>query len=84
MDTIDLLNIIALGETSRVQFKEILDSNDGIAAEMIAMSNSKGGVILFGVKDKTGEISGLSYQQLQDTGSKLATIATDFIKPQIR
>lgn len=83
MDTIDLLNIIALGETSRVQFKEILDSNDGIAAEMIAMSNSKGGVILFGVKDKTGEISGLSYQQLQDTGSKLATIATDFIKPQI-
>lgn len=83
MDSIELLNIISLGETSTVQFKERLGNDNSIAAEMIAMSNSKGGIILFGVTDKTGEIKGLSYQQLQETGNKLATIASDFVKPQI-
>ena len=83
MDTIQLLTTIALGETSTVQFKERLDNDTSIAAEMIAMSNTKGGIILFGIKDKTGEIRGLEYEQLQGTGNRLATIASDFIKPQI-
>ena len=83
MNTIELLNIIALGETSTVQFKELLDNDTSIAAEMIAMSNTKGGIILFGIKDKTGDIRGLEYEQLQATGNRLATIASDFIKPQI-
>ena len=83
MDVLELLNIINAGETSRVQFKEKLDNPDSIAAEMIAMSNSKGGMILFGIRDKTGEIIGLDYQQLQLTGNKLATIANDSVKPQI-
>ncbi len=83
MDALELLGLIGQGETSKVQFKQLLDSNDGIAAEMVAMSNSIGGVILFGVVDKTGAIVGLDYKQLQDTGNKLATIATDFVKPSI-
>ncbi len=83
MDVLELLNIINAGETSRVQFKEKLDNSDSIAAEMIAMSNSKGGMILFGIRDKTGEIIGLDYQQLQLTENKLATIANDSVKPQI-
>lgn len=83
MDVLELLNIIELGETSKVQFKEMLDSEPAIAAEMIAMSNSKGGIIIFGVKDKTGEIVGLDYVQLQKIGNRVATIATDSIKPQI-
>lgn len=83
MDTLELLNIIELGETSKVQFKELLDSEPAIAAEMIAMSNSKGGIIIFGVKDKTGEIVGLDYAQLQKIGNRIATIATDSVKPQI-
>lgn len=83
MDVLELLNIINAGETSRVQFKEKLDNPDSIAAEMIAMSNSKGGMILFGIRDKAGEIIGLDYQQLQLTENKLATIANDSVKPQI-
>ena len=83
MDTLELLSIIGRGETSKVQFKELLDSETSIAAEMIAMSNSKGGIIIFGVKDKTGEITGLDYEQLQKIGNRIATIATDSIKPQI-
>ena len=69
MNALELKNMIALGETSRVQFKEVMDSEPAIAAEMIAMSNAKGGVIIFGVKDKTGEIVGLDYSQLQKIGS---------------
>ena len=83
MNALELKNMIALGETSRVQFKEVMDSEPAIAAEMIAMSNAKGGVIIFGVKDKTGEIVGLDYSQLQKIGNRIATLATDAIKPQI-
>ena len=83
MDAIKLLEIIACGETSRVQFKQILDNQDKTASEMIAMSNSKGGMILFGVEDKNGKVEGLEYKELQELGNKLSTIANDFIKPSI-
>lgn len=82
MDTTELLDIISIGETSRVQFKQEMD-DDKFAAEMIAMSNSKGGVILVGIQDKTGKIIGLSYEQLQSYNNRLATVANDKIKPQI-
>lgn len=79
----ELLEIAACGETSKVQFKELLDNQASVAAEMVAMSNSKGGQILFGIKDKTGEICGLEYSQIQEIGNKLASIATELVKPQI-
>ncbi|MDR2732162.1 MAG: putative DNA binding domain-containing protein, partial [Fibromonadaceae bacterium] len=76
------MGIIKSGETSKVQFKLEFDNQDKIASEIIAMSNSKGGMIIFGVEDKTGAIVGLDYSNLQNTGNKLATIANDLIKPQ--
>lgn len=82
MNAIELLDIISAGETSKVQFKQEMD-DDKFSAEMIAMSNSKGGVILVGVKDKTGEILGLTYEQLQSYNNRLANVANDKIKPQI-
>lgn len=82
MKAIELIDIIGAGETSKVQFKQEMD-DDKFAAEMIAMSNSKGGLILVGVKDKTGEIIGLTYEQLQSYNNRLANIANDKIKPQI-
>ena len=78
----ELLDIVSAGETSKVQFKQEMD-DDKLAAEMIAMSNSKGGIILVGVKDKTGEILGLTYEQLQSYNNRLANVANDKIKPQI-
>lgn len=65
-----------------MQLKQEMDE-DKIAAEMIAMSNSKGGIILIGVKDKTGEVIGLTYEQLQLYNNRLATIASDKVKPQL-
>ena len=51
----DILKQIKAGEVSGVQFKErILDKYD-IACELIAFSNSHGGKLVVGIKDKTGE-----------------------------
>jgi predicted HTH transcriptional regulator len=83
MNSLELLDIISSGETSRVQFKKQLNNQDGFAAEMIAMANSKGGDILIGVEDKTGKVVGLDYRELQSIGSTIANIATNLVKPQI-
>jgi ATP-dependent DNA helicase RecG len=83
MNAIELLDIITSGETSKVQFKLEFDNQDKIAAEIVAMSNAKGGIIIFGVEDKTGAIVGLDYNSLQYIGNKLATIASDSVKPPV-
>ena len=83
MNTAELSDIINSGETSKVQFKREYDNQDKIAAEMIAMSNTKGGMIIFGVEDKTGNVIGLDYSSLQTIGNKVATIANDLVKPQV-
>ncbi|MCD8136428.1 MAG: ATP-binding protein, partial [Parabacteroides gordonii] len=69
--------------TSTVQFKERFSNQDSIAAEMVAMSNARGGIILFGIKDKTGEVVGLSYQEIQQINSMLANVATNLLRPVI-
>ena len=57
MDSKELQLIIKCEETSTVQFKERFPNQDSIASEMVAMSNASGGMILFGIKDKTGGMS---------------------------
>jgi len=79
----DLLDIIKCGETSTVQFKEKLTSTDSFAAELIAMSNSLGGDILLGIQDKTGEVKGLSTEEIHDYNNKIGNIATNNIIPLI-
>ena len=60
----DIIRLISLGETTEVQFKErILDAYKA-AIEMVAFSNSRGGMILVGVNDKTGVVNGLSYDAI--------------------
>lgn len=63
----DILKQIKAGEVSGVQFKErILDKYD-IACELVAFSNSHGGKLVVGIKDKTGEPNALSYSEVQET-----------------
>lgn len=83
MNGFELLDIINTGETSKVQFKEKMPHPDKIAGEMIAMSNSMGGIILFGVKDKTGDIVGLTYENIQQYSNIISNIATANIIPGI-
>ena len=79
----ELDNIIRHSEVSRVQFKERIDDNYKIGTEMVAFSNSRGGYLLIGVRDKTGEMNPLSYKELQDTNQALSNIATHNVDPRI-
>jgi len=83
MNTLELLDIVNAGETSRVQFKEAITSADSLAAEIVAMANSSGGMIIVGVKDKTGEITGLDYQKLQEYGNLAGNTATNNVLPLV-
>lgn len=83
MEAIELLDIVNAGETSKVQFKEKMPHKDKMAAEMVAMSNSLGGIILLGIKDNTGEIIGLSYDELQQYNKIIGDVATNSVKPNI-
>ena len=60
----EIKDIALCGETSTVQFKQELTSQKEIAKEMIAFANSHGGRIFFGIADKTGELTGLTYEEI--------------------
>ena len=79
----DILKQIKAGEVSGMQFKErILDKYD-IACEVVAFSNSHGGKLVVGIKDKTGETNALSYSEVQETTNLLSDIASENVVPSI-
>ena len=79
----DILKQIKAGEVSGVQFKErVLDKYD-IACELVAFSNSHGGKLVVGIKDKTGETNALSYSEVQETTNLLSDIASENVVPSI-
>ena len=79
----ELKDMCLCGETTKVQFKESPIAQKDAAREMIAFANSKGGVILFGVEDKTGMIKGLSYEDVQQMSRELGNAANEQVKPTI-
>ena len=83
MESSELLNIISRGESSKVQFKERMPHAESMASEMIAFSNSEGGMIIFGVNDKTGDLNGLNFSEIASINSQLANIASNNILPPI-
>jgi predicted HTH transcriptional regulator len=82
MNAIELLDIISTGETSKVQFKESLPAVESLSREIVAMSNSDGGMILFGIKDKVGTVIGLTPEQIEYADKKIAEFA-DNLKPTV-
>lgn len=83
MDALELLDLIQMGESSKVQFKVRVNNANSIGAEMVAFSNTKGGLIIIGVDDKTGEINGLSFEELKATNELLANSASNNVKAPI-
>ena len=83
MEGSELTNIIQKGESGKVQFKEKMPHLESMAHEMIAFSNSEGGLIVFGVNDKTGDISGLNFSEIANLNRQLVNIASNNILPPI-
>lgn len=82
----EILQLRDLAEAGQVQFKErITDKEDkyDIGCEMVAFSNSRGGRLVIGINDKSGEINALSYMELQETTNLLTSIASENVIPNV-
>ena len=82
---------IRLGEDSHWEFKEIVFAGnvpksprrDDLADELAAFANTDGGVLLCGVTD-SGDVQGMSRQQMDALEQLLTEVCTDKINPLIR
>ena len=82
---------LRLGEDSRWEFKEIRftghvpkePGREDFAAEIVAFANTEGGVLLCGVTD-SGDVVGMSREQMDKLERLLVEVCTDVIKPPIR
>ena len=80
-----------LGEDSRWEFKEIEFAGNvprsprrgDLADELAAFANADGGVVLCGVTD-SGDVQGMSREQMDALERLLVEICTDMITPPIR
>jgi ATP-dependent DNA helicase RecG len=82
MDKKKLFEIIACGESSRIQFKADFTNPNQLAAELVAFSNSGGGRILVGVNDDGG-ISGLNTKDIGRLNQLLSNVASQLVRPPI-
>jgi len=83
MKAIEIIELIHGGESSNVQFKERLPHQDSLAQEMVAFSNTGGGLLIIGVNDKTGSLNGLSFDEIQTTNRQLVNVASQSVFPSI-
>ncbi|CAN2049008.1 putative transcriptional regulator [Candidatus Magnetomoraceae bacterium gMMP-1] len=74
----DLIKFINKGEDSKTQFKLRFNSIDALAAEIAAMANSEGGIILTGISD-SGEIVGI--KDLQRLNQLISNACSQKIEP---
>ena len=81
----EILRLRDRAEHTGVQFKERVtkENKSEVAAEMVAMSNTRGGKIIIGIDDKTGRVNPLSYAETKDTTELLGNLATQNVIPSI-
>jgi predicted HTH transcriptional regulator len=83
METLELLERIENGEDSYTQFKREAIKAKDLAREFVAFSNAEGGIIIFGVVDKIGEIVGLTKNEVEEIGQLIGNCANENVKPPI-
>lgn len=83
-----ILDKISLGETSGVEFKEVILkhskiklNNDNVSDEIAAFSNHQGGLIIFGIEDKANQIIGMDESAAKRIVERLSSICNDLMKP---
>lgn len=84
-----LLEKIRLGEDGFLELKEVRfaggkirgPNQSDLADEIAAFANSSGGELLLGVHDKTREVLGIPYEQLDATEALVRQACEDSLKP---
>lgn len=79
----ETLQMRDLAEAGQLQFKERANDRYDIGCEMVAFSNSRGGRLVIGINDKSGNINALSYMELQETTNLLTSIASENVIPNV-
>lgn len=82
METAELIDIISRGEDTRHQFKLDIKNADGLAAEIVAFSNTVGGRIFIGVNDD-GSVNGLSSADVSRLNILIANAASQNVRPAV-
>lgn len=77
----EIHDIVEKGENSSVEFKESQVRSESIAKEIVAFSNSQGGLIILGVSD-SGQIKGLD--ESKDYEEWIANIARNNVIPAVQ
>lgn len=83
MEILELLEIIARNEDSQHQFKANVTNAQQLAEEIVAFSNSNGGIILIGVNDKDGSISSLTHADIGRINNLISNAASQHIHPPV-
>jgi ATP-dependent DNA helicase RecG len=90
--SLDLQQRIALGEDSFLELKRLVwrgsgklnePHPDGLADELAALANTRGGQLVLGVDDKTREILGVPLHELDALEQWLSQIIRDRIEPEM-
>lgn len=80
MEINELLKTISNGESIDVEFKQIFSGFEKIAKEIIAFANTKGGVIIFGVRDN-GKILGV--QSEKEVAELITETLNNYCEPKV-
>lgn len=90
--SLDLQTRIALGEDSYLELKRLVwrgsgklnePHPDGLADELAALANTRGGQLVLGVDDKTREILGVPLHELDALEQWLSQLIRDRIEPEM-
>ena len=81
MEALELIERISNGEDSFTQFKREAVPIKELAKEFVAFLNAEGGILIFGVDDKTGDIRGLSFSEIEKLGQEIGNCANENVKP---
>jgi len=89
--TRELLYQVRLGEDSAYEFKSISvkgtkvdqPGRDSVADELAAFANANGGILVFGIHDKTRDVDGIERGDLDTVDQWLANIASQAIDPAL-
>ncbi|PCJ20673.1 MAG: ATP-dependent DNA helicase [Candidatus Cloacimonadota bacterium] len=82
MNIESILKRISLGEDSYTQFKVNLTNLDKLSEELVAFSNSRGGVLFIGVDDKSN-IIGLLDDDIRRLNQLIGNVVNTHITPSI-
>src|ERR1035438_1635219 len=78
---VDLVSLLSRHEGKTLELKRDLSSPDGVLKAIVAFANTSGGIIVFGVEDRTRRVKGIADVLAEE--ERLANLIADSISPKM-